>query len=196
MFSFASKPASTKELQFIDSASQSSTSVTLPTHQAGDLIIIFAAHSSNTLPSLAAGYTNIVNTNASASCRVGYKIAASNSETSGTWSNAQWVSAHIYRGVNQANPIGNSGATAASSTTISLSNISATDERSWFFAGCISNNSGQTTTFSDFTSRQNLAGGSWSAASFDTNNPSSAISGKTYTQSNNRWATATVELKV
>lgn len=80
--------------------SASGTSVTIPAHQAGDLIILVAyRRGSSTPPSLAAGSTNIISGNGSASSlRVGYKVAAGASETSGTWTSATSMAVHVYRG--------------------------------------------------------------------------------------------------
>lgn len=92
---------------------------TVPTHQVGDLILVAAFRDNNTPASLASGYTNI-NTVAqsggtAASVRVGYKIAASNSETRGTWTNAYWYFVSVYRGVSG---IGGSNTTTGPSNTV------------------------------------------------------------------------------
>lgn len=79
------------------------TSVTLPTHKAGDLIVIaaFRTNGSSTPPTQPAGYISS-GTNAETggpAMRVGYKFAASASETSGTWSNTNLIYALVIRGV-------------------------------------------------------------------------------------------------
>lgn len=113
------------------------TSATLPTHQAGDLIIGFAFRDgSNTAPSLPAGWTNIrsdgLNT---CSGRLAYKIAASSSETSGTWTSATSVVFLVYRGA----AIGANGSNTASSTTVNYPalTLNVTSGSSWIvgFAG-------------------------------------------------------------
>lgn len=81
-------------------ASASGSSLTLPAHAAGDLILIFAYRDgSTTAPSLPSGWASIhsggANTN---SARLGVKRATSSSETSGTWSNATEIVAVVIPG--------------------------------------------------------------------------------------------------
>lgn len=100
--------------------------VTIPTHRAGDLIVIFAYRDgSNTAPSLPTGYTNIAtggaNTNSS---RAGYKIALSSGETSGTWTNATHCVAYVIRQFDNINPIGNSLRSSGASTTVTYGAVS------------------------------------------------------------------------
>jgi len=77
-------------------------SATLPAHQAGDLILAFAFRDgSTTLPTQPTGWTQIDSASANTcSARVAYKVAASSSETTGTWTNATTVIFLVYRGVN------------------------------------------------------------------------------------------------
>ena len=77
-------------------------SATLPAHQAGDLILAFAFRDgSTTFPTLPTGWTSIDTAFASvASARLAYKVAASSSETTGTWFNATTCIFLVYRGVN------------------------------------------------------------------------------------------------
>ena len=84
----------------VGSASAAATSVTLPTHQADDVILIYAYRSgSNTAPSLPSGWTNIGNSGTgSSSFRWGWLRATGSGTTSGTWTNATHVHAIIYRG--------------------------------------------------------------------------------------------------
>jgi hypothetical protein len=88
-------------ISFIGSASAEATSITLPAHQAGDLIILAVGKAASASWSVPAGWTQVMNrTNATAPARglrVSYKIAASASETSGTWSDAELIAAAVYR---------------------------------------------------------------------------------------------------
>lgn len=85
----------------------SATSGALPTHQAGDLIVCVAFGNASTTPSLPAGWTSEATFNqASYDIRVGWKIAASSGETSGTWANATKLMFTVYRGYNSGNPLG------------------------------------------------------------------------------------------
>lgn len=111
------------------------TSATLPAHQVGDLILIFAYRDGNaTAPSLPAGYISISNTGANSnSLRIGYKFATSTSETSGTWTSATSVIAVVYRGAS----IGASAVGGTSSTTVNYPTVSLlrTNNTSWVVGG-------------------------------------------------------------
>jgi hypothetical protein len=89
----------TAGIMYVSSAQANTNTVAMPSHSTNDLLIIVTYVTSATPPSLPAGWTNLataVNGSAVAS-RVGYKIATSSSETSGTWTNAQSIFAHVYR---------------------------------------------------------------------------------------------------
>jgi hypothetical protein len=77
------------------------SSLVLPEHQAGDLLVGFAFRDgSTTAPSLPSGWTNAESGGAnSCSVIVATKVAASSGETSGTWSNATALQIAILRGV-------------------------------------------------------------------------------------------------
>lgn len=119
----------------ISTAAASTSSVTLPTHQPGDLIVIstFNNASTTTLTKPAAGGTvpawvDIDNNTGANSCsmRTVYFVATTSNHTSGTWTNANAIDAIVYRGVG-AIPIGGhaeSGGTGTGSVapSITLSN--------------------------------------------------------------------------
>ena len=81
------------------------TSATLPAHQVGDLILAFAFNdASPTIPTLPTGWTNIgTDATATGKASLSYKVAPTNSETTGTWTAATTVIFLIYRGVDVAN---------------------------------------------------------------------------------------------
>lgn len=88
-----------KTVSYIGGASALATSVTIPVHAIGDLLIIAAYAASATIPTLGAGFTSLstaVNGTALAS-RIGYKIATATNDASGTWTNAGVVHSTIYR---------------------------------------------------------------------------------------------------
>ena len=89
-------------------AATGTTSATLPAHAAGDVLLAFAHRDGNTTaPSLPAGWTDLGSGGANVnSSRIGYKVAASSSETSGTWTNATGLVVLVYRGCVAADPIG------------------------------------------------------------------------------------------
>lgn len=82
--------------------------VTMPAHQAGDLLLFFAFRDgSNTPPTLPAGYTNIGSSGTNShSHRQFYKIATSNAEAAPVATNATETLLIVLRGVNQTTPIG------------------------------------------------------------------------------------------
>ena len=91
------------------SASTTATTIAIPAHQAGDLIIIIKT-CANSLPSAPAGWTVIYTGNASnAYGIVGYKFATDSATVSGTWTNSSSVTMGVcvYRNVFQ---VGNNGA--------------------------------------------------------------------------------------
>jgi hypothetical protein len=99
------------------------SSVTLSTHATNDLIIIGTRRLSNTPPSLPAGWTNIEASGSDThSLRVGYKIAASASEVSGTWTNAVGIYSHVFRGIDVADPIGAIGTVSAGVSNNAVAN--------------------------------------------------------------------------
>jgi hypothetical protein len=116
------------------SGANAGTTVTIPTHTTGDLILIIAYRTAVTAPSLPGGYTDACNASGnSTSMRVGYKEAASGSETSGTWTNATHLIVHVYRGWDNAvapacTTLGNSGSTTLRYPALTLT---ATDGLSW-----------------------------------------------------------------
>ncbi len=102
-------------VEYVGSANAASTTITIPTHQAGDLIWILAGRNNATAPSLPAGWTNLYSggPGGAQSTRVGYKIAASGSETSGTWTNATGLICVVYRNAQ----VGVHAVNAATNTT-------------------------------------------------------------------------------
>lgn len=86
-------------LSFVGYATQASgNTVTIPTHQAGDLIIIYASRGNATPPGVGSGFMSMQTmANGSYSYRVGYQIAAAAGTTSGTWTNASRLMVFVYR---------------------------------------------------------------------------------------------------
>jgi hypothetical protein len=152
------------------------SSMTLSTHDTGDLIIIGTRRLNNTPPDLPSGWTNIEASGSDThSIRVGYKIAASSSETSGTWTNAAGIYCHIFRGVNTSDPIGGIGTVSAGSSATGVANgvtFEVTDGTSWAVC-CVFGGDLQTAgAFPDvggLTRRLIVTGTTERAAAFDSN---------------------------
>lgn len=106
----------------ISSAYAAAETVAMPTHQAGDTIIVFVSRrSGSTTPALVGGWTNIANANRAVgtgnwSARIAYKVAASSSETVGTWSSADDIMVLVYRGVTEIGVV--ASAIGAANTTV------------------------------------------------------------------------------
>lgn len=84
---------------FVGSATAlNATSIALPAHKAGDILIV--ASMSQTAPSAPAGWTTATfqDPNNQIRGRIGWKVATSSSETSGTWTNGYYTLAMVYRG--------------------------------------------------------------------------------------------------
>ena len=89
-------------VSFVGAASAEATSLSLPAHQAGDLIVILAGRTgSTTLPTVPSGWFylfGLTRSGTPAVCQfVAWKIAASSAETSGTWTDATMLSAVVVR---------------------------------------------------------------------------------------------------
>lgn len=85
-------------ITFVSSASAASNTVTMPSHQAGDMIVIQTFNKSSvTIPTAVSGYKSYTSTGTASAVRYSYKIAASGSETVGTWTDATAITVSVYR---------------------------------------------------------------------------------------------------
>lgn len=88
-------------VSFVGAASAEATSVTLPAHQAGDLLILFVLRNGSTTPITPPAGWMVAGTAtfgaATASLQTVFKIAASSAETSGTWTGASLLGCVVYR---------------------------------------------------------------------------------------------------
>lgn len=161
---------------FINSASAGATTITIPAHEVGDLLVIFAYRDgNNNAPSLPADWTNIgtANGGASNSSRLAYRIATVTNTSSGTWTNATGLVVHVYRGQNVSTPIGGDGNVGGNSTTVIYPNLTMTqgDGTSWV-AGFAGHRSTDTTLETDpggMTNRTNFVNGTNEVSGHDTN---------------------------
>lgn len=128
-------------ISYIDSRAEKTASSlsTMPTHQAGDLLVMFAYRDGfNTPPSVPAGWTvsGTPPTGTNSNCMtVASKVAASSAEVSGTWTNATNLACIVFRGV-----AGGIGAVAyqdgiGTTLTIPALTLQKTDGTSWVVAG-------------------------------------------------------------
>jgi len=85
-------------IDFIGAVSALATSVPLGSHQKGDIFIAAAIRTANVTASLPAGWIGFFSAGTNnLSMRLGFRVAQSDSETSGTWTNATGLSIIILR---------------------------------------------------------------------------------------------------
>jgi hypothetical protein len=197
-------------ISFIGAAAANGTSVTIPTHQAGDLLVLFAyRETSAIMPTYQNGWYALANpplaNPGSSRGSIHYKHAASSSEVSGTWTSATQMVVAVYRspnvmalGRNQAN-----AGTAGSGDVITYGAItspSTPDGDKWIvsFAAHRANDTDINTAPSGLTHRASIAGVSaGEAVIFDTNGAVSGWSSTTYTLTSgtsNNWYVLAIEL--
>jgi len=159
-------------IEYIGSASGVS-SAGLPAHQAGDLLLAFAYRDgNNNTPSQPAGWTAVSSAGGanSNSARLAYKFAASDAETSGSWTNATSLIVHIYRGVAS---VGAEAFATGSSTTVTYPDLllEVGDASSWVaaFAGHRSTNTALETEPAGLFIRESVLDSTDEACGFDTN---------------------------
>lgn len=194
-------------ISFVGSATGTNSIASMPAHQAGDLLLFFAFRDgSETAPSLPSGYTSKLTKSdgyIDTSCRVGYKIAAGGSETSGEWTNATSLICHVYRGVDQTIPLGGSstyGHNDTGNNTVNYRVITMTDTSgaSWVagFAGHAATNTSLQTAPTGMTNRTNVMDATDEAAGHDTNGGVSSWTTKTVAVggTDSGWCSAVVEI--
>jgi hypothetical protein len=188
-------------ITYVGAASAESNNVALPTHQAGDLILIYAARAGTTsLPTVPSGWTGTRSaTNASGSVIVGFKIATSGSEVSGTWTNADSIAAVVYRSDSGKYVVPGAASTLQStSTTISYnvvnSHLVVNGNTSWF-VGMVWTNANQAgnTAPSGMTNRTSAAG-TYEIAIHDTNSQQATWTTNTVATTSVFWRTYVVEV--
>lgn len=189
-------------ITFVGANSANATTVTIPAHNVGDLLVIFAYRSnSNTPPTVPAGWTTIdAAGGANNSSALGYRIATGG-DTSGTWTNASELIVQIYRGV-AASPIGGFGTMQSANSkivTYPAVTMSVTDGSSWIIgsAGAASTTSTIENPPTGMTLRVDAVGASVEAAGFDTNGGVNSWTAKnvTISGSNVKWSARTLEIK-
>ncbi|WP_290719156.1 hypothetical protein, partial [Gordonia sp. UBA7599] len=157
-------------IEYIGSNWNGGTTVVLPSHQAGDFLLFYAINGAFSTPSLPAGKTNIANGGTfGAYVRVGYLIAASSSEVSGTWSNASHLHVMVFRGAVKGV---HAGGGTVSANWPALSGFS-TD--AWVVRLCAGGGVNLTAP-AGFTGRGGATSGSYRTQGFDTNGPLGATS--------------------
>jgi len=164
-------------VSFIGATSAEATSLTLPTHQAGDLLVMAAGKTGvSTAATVPAGWficlTRADSVVPARRVVLAWKIAASDSEVSGTWTDAALLACLVYRNDNYATLSNSSGATTRASATVTygplvsqagVNNVSKLQAANSLLLGVVLTveNSGVSTTApSGMTNRVALAGAS------------------------------------
>ncbi len=191
-------------ISYVGSASSSTTTITPPTHQAGDLFLILAFRDgSSSTPSMPLDYTQIKTVTAnSAGAMWAYKLATSASETGGTWTNATGLLLMVYRGTDNITPIGGSSTNTAASTTVTYgaTNMADTTGNSWVVGAAATRSIDTTieTPPTGMTNRLSLLDAVQEIAGHDTNG--GVVSWPTRTVAiggtSSGWAGFTVEIRV
>ena len=158
---------------YVNSAAAESDTLTMPSHQAGDLIIgVAARYASSVVPTVPAGWFYLAErANANRYSVYAFKIAANASETFGTWTNGELVAVGVWRDdANLLIPGAYAGYSQASGTACEYEDLFASTialigkqrASSWVagFAGSSSNSLAIETPPSGMTNRTHVAGGS------------------------------------
>lgn len=159
-------------ISVIGTVTAATTSLTPTTHAIGDYIIIVAMRSAATAPTLPAGFTNITTGSGNSnSYRIGYKVATSTTDASGTWTNASLLICTVYRGVSGIGAVIGATKAAATTATIGALTIMNPNSNSWVcaFAGHAATSTQGTPLAGATTVRGTITSGTYNAGLFDTN---------------------------
>jgi len=116
---------------FITSASAEATSLTLPAHQAGDVLVMIAVRTgTSSYATVPAGwnitYNRAIGSAPARSMIFAWKVATSSSETSGTWTNANLLTCAVYRHATNVIVIsGANGNNGVATTTVNYPSLAA-----------------------------------------------------------------------
>lgn len=165
-------------ISYVSSGTGTNSIASMPSHQAGDLLLFFAFRDgSTTAPSLPSGKTNISSGSGSGvarAYRLGYLIATGSSETSGTWTSATSLICHVYRpSSGKTISVGGFAVNSGSSSSVNYPTITMQDSSGSSlvagFAGATQNNGSLETAPSGMTNRSLVSDSTDEAAGHDTN---------------------------
>ncbi len=122
-------------VSYISSAANASSSVTIPTHSVGDLIVLFAYNpyaiqaptkpsASGTVPNWS--YIDNADSGSGSGCTTAQFKATATNTTTGTWGNASHMIAVVIRAQNTSSPIGGHAQAAGSSGTTTAPSVTMT----------------------------------------------------------------------
>ena len=168
-------------LAYKSSSAVAASTMTLPTHATGDLIVMVSIRNgSTTAPTLPAGVGWIEPAACTAggnstSYRVAYKVATSASEAAGTWTNATHLIAHVYSGGTSVAACASTSAASSTTVTYPALTMTDTDGSSWLMAVGFSSAASNVETVppTSHTARATVGAGP-EASSFDRANVTSS----------------------
>lgn len=179
----------------VGAASAATTSLTVPAHAVGDLMLMLAWRSgSSSAPTVPSGWTVLgtANQTGSTKCWVGlyYHVATSTSDTSGTWTSATGLVCMIYR--QAAVPVaGDVSVQAGTSTTANYPAKTISDTVNSWFAALVGKGGG-TGTISGLTKETST---STTEEGWDSNAVRSTNWPSTNQTVTSPWGTATIEIR-
>ena len=163
----------------VGSATAQATTIAIPSHQAGDLIFIFAGRNNTTPATAPSGWVQAGPVGAGGvSVAAGWKIAKSSSETSGTWTSAAVLHCVVYRGDKLLAISTTAGGATATGTSVSYTTVTnglvyrAGTEDNWYIGIGMQLNSANSleTAPSGMTNRSvESSSGAWKSVLHDTN---------------------------
>lgn len=191
-------------ISYIASGTGITSVSSMPSHTAGDYLIGCAFRDgNNTAPTLPAGWTELPSGSSlgaganSNGMRLGYKVAASSGETSGTWTSATSLNIDCYRGVGS---IGNVTQNEGSGVALNYpaNTFTVTDGTSWavLYCGHRSANTTIETPPTGATNRSDNVDATDELVTHDTNGGVTGWSStnQTVTGTSSGWRTVVVEL--
>lgn len=194
-------------IEFIGASTGGTTSAgTMPAYEAGDLLIAFSFRDGSTSPvaiPTANGWEVLHNGFGANSCGhvVAYMIAPDTSVVTSGFTNASSTVILVFRGIDPANPIGDSQPNGGLGTTITYPALTmqVTDGSSWVaaFAGHRSTNTALSTTFDSFANRAFVEDSTDDIAAFDSNGGRSSFSAQNVSVggTSSGWRSHTLEIR-
>lgn len=175
-----------KVLTFVSSATGVTSIASMPAHQVGDFMVAYAAfNSSSTNPTQPAGWTSFSapsGITSGVSVRVAYKVATSDTETSGTWTNSHGLILCVYRNAARLNNT-RTNTTGSSVTSVTYVSNPLSEPGTSFSLGLVSTKTGNTTGVNTppagSVNREYIANANVSMAFADSNRGVTSVSGST-----------------
>lgn len=191
-------------INLVGTASAFAASVSLPSHQKGDIFLAAALRTNNVTASLPAGWVGISSAGTNnLSMRLGFRVAQSSIETSGTWFNATGLSVIILRPTAGTIAVpGASSQVAATSTSVTYGAVAGIvagdnylDQSFVAFGATLTNTNAIETPPSGMTFLEKISDTGLAFASFRlTSNTFGAWTSQTVTLPSATWRTGVVRI--